>query len=140
MTGTESASSVEDFLAAWDIANSQYQTAFIAVSALFGLTGAGERPVRMERLAATVRRPVAETRALVDSLGELTHVDEEMVHLTLGASSQSTRFRVQIEDRAIKAGGCAPDMFWIAVCSGKPVQVETICRSPSRSSSSSGAG
>lgn len=128
VTGTESSSSMEDFLAAWDIASSEYLPAFVVVSALFALTGAGVRPVGIERLADTVNRPVGETRALVDSLGGLARVDGESVHLTLGATTQSPRFRVRIEDRAIKAGGCAPDLFWIAVCSGKRVQVEAICR------------
>jgi hypothetical protein len=119
---------MDDFVAAWDIANSAYQPAFVLVSALFALTSAGERPVAVDRLAATVRRPVAETRALAGSLGELVRLDNADVHLVLGTSSPSPRFLVRIGDRTIKAGGCAPDLFWIAVCSGKTVRVDTECQ------------
>lgn len=118
---------LDDFVAAWDIAGSAYLPAFVVVSALFRLTGAGERPMGIERLATTVQRPVAETRALAESLGDLVRIENDVVHLRLGASHQPTRFLVRIDDRTIKAGGCAPDLFWIAVCSGKTVHVTTTC-------------
>lgn len=119
---------VDEFAAAWDIASSPYLPEFVLVSALFALTGAGERPVGIGRLAATVGRPEPETRALASSLGDLARVEGGIVNLTLGTSSPSPRFRVRIDGRVIKAGGCAPDLFWIAACAKKTVHVDTACR------------
>ncbi|WP_291418421.1 organomercurial lyase [Actinophytocola sp.] len=71
---------------------------------------------------------MTETRALTGSLGDLVRLGDEVVHLVIGTSSPPPRFQVRIDDRTIKAGGCAPDLFWIAVCTQKSVYVDTACR------------
>lgn len=126
--GTQASATTEEFEAAWNIANSRYLREFVMVSALFALTGAGEQPVDIERVAANTGETAPDARELIESLGRLAHVDHETVYLTPGTSSPSPRFLVRIDDRLINSGGCAPDLFWIAVCSGKTVDVETHCR------------
>lgn len=42
MADTDTRPTLEDFVAVWDIANSEYFGAFVTVSALFALTAAGD--------------------------------------------------------------------------------------------------
>src|SRR6266545_2905262 len=52
MDDTISSHPIDDFDAAWQIVGQQYQPAIQVTSALIKLTGAGERLVEVERLAA----------------------------------------------------------------------------------------
>ena len=72
MDDTISSHPVDDFDAAWQTVGQQYQPAILVTSALIKLTGAGERPVEVERLAATTGRPVDETLALARQMGTLS--------------------------------------------------------------------
>src|SRR4051794_33060613 len=75
---------VDDFDAAWQTVGQQYQPAILVTSALIKLTGAGERPVEVERLASASGRPVDEALALAQQFLKV-HVQDGLVHLDLSA-------------------------------------------------------
>jgi hypothetical protein len=97
------------------------------VSSLFKLTGAGARPVSVERLAAVVGQPVEETLALARQIFRKVTVRDGLLHLDLGTDSPSARFRLRIDDRVIGAEGCAVDMIWMALVIDGPLRVEATC-------------
>src|SRR5881409_369257 len=114
MDDTISSHPVDDFDAAWQTVGQQYQPAILVTSALIKLTGAGERPVEVERLAATTGRPVDETLALARQFLKV-NVQDGLVHLDLSTTGASARYRLQIGERTIDANGCAPDIVWTAL-------------------------
>jgi alkylmercury lyase len=117
---------VDDFDAAWQTVGQQYQPAILVTSALIKLTGAGERPVTVERLAAASGRPVDETLALARQFLKVC-VQEGLINLDLSAVGPSARYRLQIGARTIDADGCAPDIVWTALLAGTPIRAEATC-------------
>src|SRR5205823_13161080 len=105
----------------------QHVSAIRLVSALFKLTGAGERPVSVDRLAAVVGQPVEETVRLARQIFRKVSVRRGLLQLDLGTDSPSSRFRLQIDDRVIGAEGCAVDMIWMALFIDRPLHVEATC-------------
>jgi alkylmercury lyase len=126
MDDTISSHPVDDFDAAWQTVGQQYQPAILVTSALIKLTGAGERPVEVEQLAAATGRPVDETLTLARQFLKV-NVQDGLVHLDLSAAGPSARYRLQIGARTIDAGGCAPDIIWTALLAGQPIHAEAIC-------------
>jgi alkylmercury lyase len=116
----------DDFDAAWQTVGQQYQPAIQVTSALIKLSGAGERPVAVERLAAAGGRPVDETLALAQQFLKV-RVQDGLVHLDLSAAGTSARYRLQIGARTIDAGGCAPDIVWMALLAGTPIHAKATC-------------
>ena len=104
----------------------QYQPAIQVTSALIKLSGGGERPVEVERLAAASDRPVDETLALARQFLKV-NVRDGLVHLDLSAAGTSARYRLQIGARTIDADGCAPDIVWTALLAGTPIHAEATC-------------
>jgi len=134
MDDTKRSHPVDDFVAAWQIVGQQYQPAIFVTSALIKLSGGGERPVEVERLAAATGRPVDETLALARQFLKV-NVQDGLVHLDLSAAGTPARYRLQIGARTIDVGGCAPDIVWIALLAGTPIHAEATCpatRSPIR--------
>jgi alkylmercury lyase len=117
---------VDDFDGAWQTVGQQYQPAIQVTSALIRLTGAGERPVEVERLAAASGRPVDETLALARQFLKV-HVKDGLIQLDLTGAGPSARYRLQIGERPIATGGCAPDIVWTALLAGKPIQAQATC-------------
>jgi len=126
MDDTISSHPLDDFDAAWQIVGRQYQPAIQVTSALIKLTGGGEWPVEVVQLAAASDRPVDETLALARQFLKV-NVQDGMVHLDLSAAGTSARYRLQIGARTIHAGGCAPDIVWIALLAGMPIHAEATC-------------
>src|SRR6266487_1898948 len=126
MDDTMSSHPVDDFDAAWQTVGQQYQPAILVTSAVIKLTGAGERPVEFERLAATTGRSVDKTLALARQFLKV-NVQDGLVHLDLSAAGTSARYRLQIGERTIDVGGCAPDIVWMALLAGQPVHAEATC-------------
>jgi len=126
MDDTISSHPVDDFDAAWQTVGQQYQPAILVTSALIKLSGAGERPVEVERLAATSGRPVDETLALARQFLKV-NVQDGLVHLDLSATGASARYRLQIRERTIDANGCAPDIVWTALLVDTPIQAQATC-------------
>ncbi len=118
---------VDDFDAAWQTVGQQYQPAILVTSAVIKLTGAGERPVEIERLATASGRPVDAMLALTRQFLKV-NVQERLVHLDLSAAGTSARYHLQIGARTINANGCAPDIVWMALLAGQPVHAEATCR------------
>jgi len=123
---TISSHPVDDFNAAWQIVGQQYQSAIRVTSALIKLSRAGERPVEIERLATASGRPIDEMLALTRQFLKV-NVQERLVHLDLSAAGTSARYHLQIGRRTIDAGGCAPDIVWMALLAGQPVHAEATC-------------
>lgn len=117
---------VDGFDAAWGIVGQQYQPAIQVTSALIKLSGGGERPVKVEQLAAANDRPVDETLALARQFLKV-NLQDGLVHLDLSAAGTSARYRLQTGARTIDAGGCAPDIVWIALLAGMPIHAEATC-------------
>ncbi len=117
---------IDDFDAAWQIVGQQYQSAIQVTSALIELSRAGERPVRVERLATASGRPVDETLALARQFLKVK-VRDGLVHLDLSAAGTSARYHLHIGERTIDAGGCAPDIVWMALLAGQPIHAEASC-------------
>ena len=117
---------IDDFDAAWQIVGQQYQPAIQVTSALIKLSGAGERPVEVEQLAAASDRSVGETLALARQFLKV-RVQDALIHLDLSAVGTSVRYRLQIGARTIDAGGCAPDIVWTALLAGTPIHAEATC-------------
>ena len=126
MDDTMSSHPVDDFDAAWQTVGQQYQPAILVTSAVIKLTGAGERPVEIERLATASGRPVHEMLALTRQFLKV-NVQDGLVHLDLSAAGTSARYHLQIGRRTIDAGGCAPDIVWMALLAGQPVHAEATC-------------
>ena len=117
---------VDDFDAAWQTVGQQYQPAIQVTSALIKLSGAGERPVEVVRLAAASGQPVDERLALARQFLKVK-VQAGLVQLDLTAANPSARYRLQIGARTIDANGCAPDIVWTALLAGTPTRAEAIC-------------
>ena len=117
---------VDDFDAGWQTVGRQYQPAIQVTSALIKLSGGGERPVEVEQLAAASDRPVDETLALARQFLKV-NVQEGLVHLGLSTAGTSARYRLQIGARTIDAGGCAPDIVWMALLAGTPIHAQATC-------------
>ena len=126
MDDTISRHPIDDFDAAWQIVGQHYQPAIQVTSALIKLSGGGERPVEVERLAAASDRPVDETLALARQFLKV-NVQDGLVHLDLSAAGTSARYRLQIGARTIDADGCAPDIVWTALLAGTPIHAEATC-------------
>ncbi len=116
----------DDFDAAWQTVGQQYQPAIFVTSALIKLSGAGERPVEVERLATASGRPVDETLALARQFLKVK-IQDGLIHLDLSAAGPSARYRLQIGARTIDADGCAPDIIWTALLADKPIHAEATC-------------
>lgn len=97
------------------------------VSALFKLTAAGEHPVEVERLAATVGKPVPETVKLARQIFRTVVVRDGLLDLRLGSASKPARFRLRIDGRVIDAGGWAVDLVWMAMFIDKPLGIDATC-------------
>ena len=126
MDDTISRHPIDDFDAAWQIVGQHYQPAIQVTSALIKLSGGGEWPVEVERLAAASGRPVDETLALARQFLKV-NVRDGLVHLDLSAAGTSARYRLQIGARTIDADGCAPDIVWTALLAGTPIHAEATC-------------
>lgn len=126
MDDTISSHPIDDFDAAWQIVGQHYQPGIQVTSALIKLVGAGEWPVEVEQLAAASGRPVDETLALAQQFLKV-NVQNGLVHLDLSAATTSARYRLQIGERTIDAGGCAPDIVWTALLTGRPINAEATC-------------
>ena len=126
MDDTMSNHPVDDFDAAWQIVGQQYQSAILVTAALIKLSGAGEWPVEVERLATASSWPVDETLALAQQFLKVK-IQDGLVHLDLSVAGTSARYRLQIGARTIDANGCAPDIIWTALLADKPIHAEATC-------------
>jgi hypothetical protein len=94
-------------------------------TALLNLTGMGERPVEVERLATAIGRPLDETVALAQQWARV-HVADGFIHFDPQGSPFS-RYHVEVGTRVLDTGGCAPDLFWAVLAAGVSVRAESIC-------------
>lgn len=94
------------------------------MSAVFGLTRAGERPVEITRLAAAIGRDREETLALARYFG--LRMQGELVHYDPDAGP-TARFRLHINGRTVDVGGCAIDVIWMASAIDVPLDAEATC-------------
>jgi alkylmercury lyase len=121
----------DDFDAAWREFFRRQRDKLDVVRAAMRLTGAGARPVAMDQLAAAVDRPANQVRLLVDriELGlpslSIRRVGDD-VWLDL-ATTGTPRFWLQIGERRIGVGGCAPDIFGVASALAEPMRAEATC-------------
>jgi hypothetical protein len=131
MDDTISSHPIDDFDAAWQTVGQQHQPAIQVTSALIKLSGVGKWPVEVEQLAAASGRPVDETLALAQQFLKV-NMQDGLVHLDLSAAGTSGRYRLQIGARTIDAGGCAPDIVWMALLAGTPIHAQATCPATGR--------
>jgi hypothetical protein len=86
MHDTMSNHPVDDFDAAWQIVGQQYQSAILVTAALIKLSGAGEWPVEVERLATASGGPVDEMLALAQQFLKVK-IQDGLVHLDLSVAA-----------------------------------------------------
>ncbi len=125
MTGGRSSEAL-DFDTAWAALLRQYEPAVRVTSALLKLTGLGEHAVHIELLADAINQPVPDTLNLL-TRWTTARVDDRQVGLTLTDAGPSARYRLSVDTRTLDADGCAVDIFWMALVSGKPIRVESVC-------------
>jgi alkylmercury lyase len=116
----------EDFDAGWRDAIRQYLPAAEVLSALYRLTGAGQRPVELARLAAVLERTPGEALSLAQQWAPV-RVNDGSLDLDLTSASPSGRYRLGAGGRTIEVDGCAPDVFFVPIFAGLPVHVESVC-------------
>jgi alkylmercury lyase len=104
------------------------QTPFVrAIIALSGLTRLGEHPASLQRLAATIDRPVDETAALVRR-EFVARIEDGLIYWDDPYPGEHTRRLVHIGNRTIAMGsGCGPDVFTFAAVLDVPFRVEETC-------------
>ena len=116
---------VDDFESTWQEVFAQFRLPFLITTALFRLTGMGERPVEIERLAAAIERPPDETVALARQWARV-RVADGRINLD-PESSPFSRYHVEVGTRVLDTGGCAIDLFWAVLAAGVSVRAESIC-------------
>src|SRR5262249_21905960 len=126
MTEQSRPGELEDFDQAWMAALKQ--TPLVGLLAgLVGLTRLGERPVRLERLAAIVDRSAAQTGALVRR-DTRARIEGGLIHWDEPFPGDRTLRTLYIGGREVPMkSGCAPDLFGIAAVLDVPFQVEDTC-------------
>jgi alkylmercury lyase len=85
----------------------------------------GERPVEIERLAATIGRSPEETVALAQQWARVRVADGCISFDP--ESSPFSRYRIGIGTRVMDVGGCAIDLFWAALAAGVSLHAESKC-------------
>ncbi len=113
----------DDFESAWQ--EVMIHPLVVVGSALLKLTGMGEHPIEIERLAAAIGRSPEEAVALARQWTR-ARVADGLIHLDM-ESSPFSRYRVEIGTRVMHIGGCAPDLFFAVLATGMSIRVESIC-------------
>lgn len=116
---------LDDFDSAWQEMFAQFLPQIALTSALFELTGMGEHPVEIMRLAAAIGRSPDETVALAQQWARV-RVADGLISFDPEGSPYS-RYRVEMGTRVLNTGGCAPDIFWAVLAAGISVSVESKC-------------
>lgn len=116
---------LDDFDRAWQELFAQFLPQIALTSALFELTGIGEHPVEIQRLAAAIGRSSDEAVALAQQWARVRVADGRISFDPEG--SPSSRYRVEVGTRVLDTGGCAPDLFWAVLAAGLSVRVESTC-------------
>jgi alkylmercury lyase len=115
----------DDFDRAWQEVFAQFQPQIALTTALFELTGMGEHPVEIERLAATIGCSREEAVALAQQWARVRVVDG-LLHFD-PEGSPSSRYRVAVGTRVLDTGGCAPDIFWAVLATRVSIRAESVC-------------
>ena len=115
----------DDFDSAWQELFAQFLPQIALTSALFELTGMGEHPVEIERLAAAIGCSLDETVALAQQWARVQVADGRISFDPEG--SPYSRYRVEVGTRVLDTGGCAPDLFWAVLAARISVRVESTC-------------
>lgn len=113
----------DDFESAWQ--EMMMHPLVVVWSALIELTGMGERPIEIERLAAAIGRSSEEAVALAQQWTR-ARVADGLIYLDM-ESSPFSRYGVEVGTRVMHTGGCAPDLFFAVLLAGMSVHVESIC-------------
>src|SRR5688500_5091450 len=127
----QKAAAIDNFTAGWKDALNAWAPAARVTSAVFKLTNAGEKPVALEKLAATVGFLPYETAGFVLQFfsTNTARIQNSLVHLEMTTTRQlSSRFELRIGERRIYTEGCAPDQFWVALFIDQPVEIRATCQ------------
>ncbi len=115
----------DDFDSAWQEVFAQFQPQVVMTTALFNLTGMGEHPVEIERLAEALGRSPDEAVALAQQWAYV-RVADGLIHYDPEGSPYS-RYHVKVGNRVLDTGGCAVDIFWAVLATGASVRAESRC-------------
>jgi hypothetical protein len=120
----------DNFTEGWKEVLQAWAPAARMFSAVFKLTNVGEKPVTLEKLAATAGVPPEEIAGLVSQFfGGEARIQDGLVHLEMATTRQpSSRFELRIGDRRLYTGGCVPDQLWMAYFSDEPVEIRGTCQ------------
>ena len=94
-------------------------------TALFKLTGMGEHPVEIERLAEALGHSPDEAVALAQQWAYVRVADGLIYYDPEG--SPYSRYLVKVGTRVLETGGCAVDLFWAVLATGASVRAESRC-------------
>jgi alkylmercury lyase len=115
----------DDFDRAWQETFVQFQPQIALTTALFTLTGLGEHPVEIAKLAASIGRSPDETVALARQWARIGIEDGRISFAP--ESSPFSRYHVEIGTRVLDVGGCAVDLFWAALATGVSFSAMSRC-------------
>lgn len=121
----------EEILAGWRTLFEQLKTRreLKVLPVLAKVTGLGERPVEVERLAAIVGLPSDEVLEVARRQpgGHWIHVQDGLVNLDLSGPPDLQRRRLRVGDRSFPVSGCAPDTLLWAALIDHPLTVDEVC-------------
>lgn len=126
MTANEDA-----FIEGWREALKKWAPAARLTTAVLKLTHVGERPAKLTEIAALMGPSLDEaslTRLLQQLFPNRVTIEDGLVHLGVTTERPPAyRFELQIGQRHMYVGGCAPDQFWIAFLVDEPVEIRATC-------------